>query len=74
MLTDNGEDYKIKIKDLPGITVGDRKSWKPARNCAQPSDETVISNKTVNEVEEVAEDGEEEPPADRDSDDSETKQ
>jgi hypothetical protein len=33
-----------------------------------------MSNKTINEVEEVAEDGEEELPANSDSDDSETEQ
>jgi hypothetical protein len=82
--TNGTEDYKIKIKDLPGITVGDWKSWKPTKACVQPLDkapgsatvrpmtwiETIMANKTTDEIEASVEDREEEALAESDSDDS----
>jgi hypothetical protein len=62
---DGSQDDQIKVRDLPGLEVGDWKSWTPVGGIPQPSDElldtvalpdlemqdTVMSNKTLQEVE-----------------------
>jgi hypothetical protein len=54
---DGSRDNEIKIKDLPGIQVGDWKSWAPTNGCIQLLDrlvqswlDTVTSNQTVDEI------------------------
>jgi hypothetical protein len=36
---DGSRDKEIKIRDLPGLEVGDWESWTPTGGIAQPSDE-----------------------------------
>lgn len=72
--TDGSQDDKIKIKDLPGLKVGDWQNWKPTDGCLQPSDtlvtpwiDTVMTNKTIEKVDTQAEEAEQ-PMSDSDSD------
>jgi hypothetical protein len=58
--TDGSQDEQIKIKDLLGIQVGDWQSWTPAEGTIQPLNkevsiiDTVMSNRTLQDVEEQA--------------------
>jgi hypothetical protein len=63
--TDGSQDDKIKIKDLPGIQVGNWQDWAPTKGVVQLSNEegiiqtsidTTMSNRTLQEVEDQAQD------------------
>ena len=40
---DGSRDKEIKIRDLPGLEVGDWESWTPTGGIAQPSDEQLTT-------------------------------
>jgi hypothetical protein len=70
LLIDGSRDDKIKIKDLPGIQVGNWQNWAPTKGVVQPLNEegtiqmsdqpsvswidTVMTNRTLQEVEDQA--------------------
>jgi hypothetical protein len=62
--TDGSRDDEIKIKDLPGIQMGNWQDWTPTKGVEQPlsregiiqtsdqlSIDTIMSNRTLEEVE-----------------------
>jgi hypothetical protein len=85
LLTNGSQDDKIKIKDIPGIEVGNWQDWAPIKGVEQPSNEeevilasakplvsqidTVMSNRTLHEVEDQARDQDEDDEVDPEAED-----
>src|SRR5277367_2186230 len=82
--TDGSRDKEIKIKDLPNVEVGDWKNWTPTQGCKQPFNNsttrvevpktpwinTIMTNKTLKEVERLADEAEQADDAVQDDSDS----